>query len=127
MDGRLLLAELLLLVSMVGGQVYEGFAPHYSPKLMAKVAHRRDIVAEGCMISSARHPIRTKLYVYGVRTGELLTCIVVDVSHPRDKARHIRTGREIEVSWEDALRICGSRRERPTDCPVIVVQIGGSE
>lgn len=105
--------------------MHNGYAPHYSPKLMAKVAHRRDIAAIGCLVSSPRYPLLTKLYVYGVKTHTLQACTVVDVSHPRDKARHLRTGREVELSWEDTLHLCGSRKGRPEDCPVIVIKIGG--
>lgn len=78
------------------------------------------------MVASSRFPVGTELYVYGVNTSELRKCLVVDVSHPRDQARHQRTHREVEVSWENTPLFCGpeGRRTRPEDCPVIVIKLG---
>lgn len=129
MTGKQLLAELLLLVAMTGGHVFSGYAPHYSPHLMAKVAHRRHIAPatpSECIVSSPRYPLRTQLYVYGVNTGILKKCLVVDVSADRDRPRHLRTGREVELSWELTPVFCGpeGRRSRPEACPVIVIKLG---
>lgn len=75
------------------------------------------------MISSPVWPLGTQLWVYGEKTEALLQCTVVDVSHPRDQARHIRTRRVVELSYEVTKALCGSTRERVIDCPVIVVKL----
>lgn len=98
----------------------EGYAPRYSPKLMQRVAARRGLPTDGCLISSAYYPIGTHLWVWGVSTKRLKDCLVVDVSADKDRARHRRTKRIIEIAHEDAMALCGSVKSRPTDCPVIV-------
>jgi hypothetical protein len=114
---------LLTFVLLHGGTVSEGYAPHYSKNLMAQVARNRDIVPSACMVSRPRGPIGGWVWVYGVRTGALLHCKIVDVSAPVDLARHERTGRIAEISYEVAAELCGSTRERVIDCPVMVVAL----
>jgi hypothetical protein len=97
-----------------------GFAPHYSPRLMAKVARRRKLDPAPCMVSRPRGPIGGWVYVYGERTGQTLKCLITDVSHPRDLKRHLRTRRIVELSWETTAQICGTTKGRPVDCPVRV-------
>lgn len=75
------------------------------------------------MVSSPVWPLGTQLWVYGERTGQLLDCTVMDVSHPRDRERHIRTRRVVELSFEVTEALCGSTKERVVDCPVIVVKL----
>jgi hypothetical protein len=104
----------------------DGTAARYSPGLMERVAARRGMATNGCLISSAYYPIGTELWVFGRNTRALRLCTVVDVSHPRDMARHRRTKRLIEIAHEDAMSICGSVKSRPIDCPVIVFYTGGS-
>jgi len=118
------LYRLLVLVSLWGGSVTEGYAPHYDPGLMGAVADRRDMAQSSCMVSSPVYPLGTRLYVYGARTGALLRCQVVDVSHPRDKARHLRTKRLVELSYESARALCGTVRGNSIECPVLVVRLG---
>lgn len=101
--------------------VYHGWAPHYSPGLMRKVALRRGIEPVKHMVSSPRYPIGTWLTVCGGNTGECREALVVDVSHPRDLARHLRTRREVEISGEDELLFCGHRNEPVRKCPVTVI------
>jgi len=100
-----------------------GYAPHYAPGLMSKVAHHRDMPPTACMVSSPTLPLGAWVWVYGQRTGALLRCRVTDVSHPRDKARHLRTGRIAELAYEVTARLCGSTRERVIDCPIVVVHL----
>lgn len=90
---------------------------------MAQVARNRDMQPSACMVSSPVWPLGTRLWVYGERTGVLLRCTVVDVSHPRDKARHIRTRRVVELDYAVTTALCGSTKGRPIDCPVIVVRL----
>lgn len=88
---------------------------------MAKVAANRDLRPVACMVSRPRGPIGGWVWVYGKRTGALLRCKIVDVSHPRDLARHERMRRVAELSYEVTAAICGSTRERVIDCPVLVI------
>jgi len=78
------------------------------------------------MVSSPRYPIGAWIWIYGANTDALLHCRVTDVSHPRDLARHLRTKREVELSYPAALALCGARamQDRPERCPVVVVNIG---
>lgn len=74
------------------------------------------------MVSSPTFPLGTRLYVYGVNTGALRLCTVVDVSQKRDRARHIRTRRIVELDYAVARVICGSVSEPVVKCPVIVLE-----
>lgn len=117
------LIRLLTLVALLGGEVHEGWAPHYAQGLMGRVARNRDLAPAGCMVSSPRYDIGTWVYVYGKRTGALRFCQVVDVSGPQDRARHLRTGREVEIAFESTIDFCGTTLSKPTDCPVLVIRI----
>jgi hypothetical protein len=115
--------RLLIFAILHGGIIQSGYAPHYSPMLMTRVAQHRAMQPSACMVSSPIWPLGTQLWVYGERTGELLDCTVVDVSAPKDAARHIRTRRVVELSFEVTKALCGSTRERVIDCPVMVVKL----
>ncbi len=123
MSGLEQLYRLLILAAMIGGDVTTGYAPHYRPGLMAEVAERRGIEQTACMVYSPVYPLGTRLWVYGERTGTLLRCTVVDVSHPRDKARHLRTKRVVELSYEVTRALCGTVKGMARECPVIVVKL----
>jgi hypothetical protein len=118
------LARILLAVVLYGGELMSGFAPRYSPNLMERVARNRGMDVEGCMVSSPFYDIGTRVIVYGPNTDRALSCTVVDVSHPRDRARHIRTRRITELSYPAALALCGRKHinHRPEQCPVLVVK-----
>jgi len=90
---------------------------------MSKVARNRDMPPESCMVSRPRGPLGGWVWVYGVNTQALLRCKIVDVSAPRDLARHIRTGRIAELAHEVTDRLCGSTRERVVDCPIVTVEL----
>ena len=117
------LLSLLIFVALHGGVIQSGFAPHYAKGVMARVARNRDMLPVACMVSSPVWPLGTELWVFGHATGVLLRCEVFDVSHPRDRARHVRTRRVIEISHENARQLCGSTRGRPVDCPVTIVKL----
>lgn len=117
------LLHILLLAILHGGTIQSGYAPHYSPGLMARVAANRDMAPAACMVSSPTWPLGTHLWVHGENTGQLLDCTVVDVSAPKDRDRHIRTRRVIELSYEATTALCGSTRERVIDCPVVVIKL----
>lgn len=124
--------------STIGAEIHSGYAPHYSPGLMARVARNRDMTSVACMISSPRYPIGTWLYVVSLTTETYEYCRVTDVSNPTrkcraaarrcesDRERHLRTKREIELSYEAALRICGRKalRDRPEACPIVAIYVG---
>jgi hypothetical protein len=116
------LYRLLVCAALHGGVVERGFAPHYSPGLMARVAARRDIAPVACMVSRPRGPIGGWVWVYGKRTGALLHCKIVDVSHPRDLARHIKLERQVEIAFENTVALCGSTKGSVKECPVLVIQ-----
>jgi hypothetical protein len=120
---RVFLAFLLLVSWASGVVVREGVAPYYSPGVMERVSRHRDLPLVDCMVSSPRYPIGTWVYVYGANTDILLWCRVTDVSHPRDRARHLKTHREVELGYTEAVRLCGRKamRDRPERCPVVVV------
>jgi hypothetical protein len=116
---------LYMFVMLHGGQIESGYAPHYAKNVMERVARNRDMPHADCMVSSPRYPLGTMIWVYGRNTDTLLHCRVTDVSHPRDKARHLRTRRVVELGYTEAERLCGLRamRDRPEKCPVIVVNL----
>lgn len=47
-------------------------------------------------------------------------CVVVDVAHPADRPAIIRRRIVVELRHEDARLLCGSVREPPSACPVVV-------
>jgi hypothetical protein len=75
------------------------------------------------MVSRPRGPIGGWVYVYGVNTGKLRRCQIVDVSQPWDLDRHERLGRVVELSYEVTQSLCGSTTEPVMKCPVIVLNI----
>ena len=109
----------MIALALGAGGGEQGYAPHYAKGLMARVAQRRGMEPSACMVSSATHPLGAWLWVRG-KTGATLLCQVVDVSHPRDIKRHIRTGRIVELSYEVTRALCGSTRERSIDCPITI-------
>ena len=102
---------------------------------MERVSRVRDLPRVDCMVSSPRYPIGTWVWVYGYTTETLLRCRVTDVSADcdttgrgspeSDRQRHMRTKREIEVGYTEALRLCGKAAmdKRPEQCPVLVVRL----
>ena len=122
MVGRTLYA-LLVWAALHGSVVECGYAPHYSAGLMKKVALRRDISPVSCMVSRPRGPLGGWVWVYGVNTQTLLRCKIVDVSAPRDLARHVRTKRIAELSFEVTAALCGRTDERVIDCPIVTVGV----
>ncbi len=117
-----MLYALLCWVALHGGIIQEGYAPHYAPRLMARVAHNRGLAPVPCMVSRPTGPLGGWVWVYGVNTHAIRRCKIVDVSHPRDLARHIRLKRVTELSYEVTRALCGSTNERSSDCPVMVIQ-----
>ena len=120
-----LLYRLLIAASLLGGEVHAGYAPRYSQGVMERVSRVRDLRAVECMVSSPYYPVGTWVWVWGRNTNVLERCRVTDVSAAKDRERHIRTKRVVELGYEEARRICGEEhmRDRPEQCPVIVLRI----
>jgi hypothetical protein len=110
-----------MLAALNGWTVREASAPRYDPGVMQNVAIWRGLTPVPCMVSSPIVGISEWAFVYGKNTGALRYCKIVDTSEAIDRARHIRTKRFIEVSFENAVLFCGHTTERPESCPVIVV------
>lgn len=116
------LFRLLMLAALLGGSVREGVAPHYAPGVMERVADHRGMARAGCMVASPIYAIGEWVYVYGVQTGALRYCQVTDTSQARDRERHLRTGRIVEIDFQNTAAMCGSTEGRPEQCPVVVVR-----
>lgn len=120
-----LLVELYIALALLGGEEMAGYAPRYSPGVMERVSRVRDLPTVECMVSSPYYPIGTWVWVWGRNTNALERCRVTDVSQTRDRDRHIRTKRVIEVGFNESIRICGEQfiNDRPEKCPVVVIRI----
>lgn len=119
-----ILVALVLLCSMQTVRarpvVYSGVAARYSKGTMLRVARNRGIEPQYCMISSTYEPIGTWVTVTSKVTGATLDCLTIDVPQERHRASIISRGIIAEVSYSNALEICGSRRKAPRDCPISI-------
>ena len=95
----MILLRLLVLAALNGWMVREGLAPRYDLGVMPGVANTRGLTHTQCMVSSDVVDIGEWVYVYGVNTGVLMYCKVVDASEAIDKARHIEMLRFVEISF----------------------------
>jgi hypothetical protein len=103
-------------------QSYTGLAARYRKGLMERVATNRGIPHERCMIAATYEKIGTWVTVTGLSSKVSRSCLVVDVPAQHDR-KHIESrGIVIELSYEGALAICLSVRQRPQDCPVRVTK-----
>lgn len=121
----LLIHFLLLFWSSV--TCYDGYAVHYSPGVMERVAQYRDLPQEDCMVSTP-YTDNIGSWVIVESPYATLQCQITDVSHPRDKARHIRTGTAAELSFEAAKRLCHITRvaeKSKYECPVKIYILEG--
>lgn len=117
------LLRILTLALAMGWTITPGTAPRYSPGVMDRVAFLRGLVPAECQVSSPTMGISSWVYVYGVRSGVLRYCRVTDVSQTIDRLRHIRTGRAVELGYDEAVVICGIEHinDPPEQCPVWVI------
>lgn len=120
-----LLVELYIALALLGGEEMSGYAPRYAPGVMERVSHNRRLPTVECMVSSPYYRVGTWVWVWGLNTNALERCRVTDVSQARDRERHIRTKRIVELGYTEALRFCGEEhmQHRPEQCPVIVIRI----
>ncbi len=138
MDGlSTLLIALYILLGQHGGESMTGYAPHYNPGVMDRVLVNRGLGPAPCNISSAYYDVGTWVWVVGWNTYEVRRCRVSDESDPTpkpnggesDKARHRRTKRIMEASYEDALWMCGAKAMQGPSrwCGVTVIRIEGMD
>jgi hypothetical protein len=103
-----------------------GIAKFYSPDVMEAVARSRGLARPGSVDGLASVPNCSRLGTVVVaaingRTPERY--LVVDCSHPRDRARHIRQGLVIEVDYRSAVR---NRFCRQGSAPAVIVAVGNN-
>jgi len=104
------------------GTVYRGVAASYSRGTMEMVSRNRGMHAD-CMVAHTFERLGTWVVVRGLRLGRQLTCLVIDVPQPRDRARIIRRGIIVELAYEDNGYICGFQNEPPRKCPVQTTEV----
>ena len=119
------LINILIALALLGGEAMDGYAPRYDKNVMERVAVHRDLPPVPCMVSSPNYDVGTWVYVWSATKKVLRHCRVTDVSHPRDRERHIRTKRIVELSYEMAIELCGQEylHSRPEQCPVTVIRV----
>ncbi len=121
-------SKLVLMTAVVVPQAqaasYTGFAAHYRPGLMERVAANRGIPPASCMVASHRLPLARSIVVLGQRTGVSRRCTVVDICAPKDCPRIKARGIVVELDYQSNRAICGATREPPRYCPVTVWEVG---
>lgn len=75
------------------------------------------------MIAATYERIGAWVVVEGVRTGKSAECLVVDVPAQHHRRAIERKGIAVEVAAEWAVPLCGSAKEPPRLCPVIIRRI----
>jgi hypothetical protein len=100
---------------------YSGLALYYRPGLMERVSQNRGMPVVSCMVSSPYEKLGTWLEVKGPKGTK--TCRVTDVSHPKDRARHIQRGLVVELDNRSARQVCGTYDNIPLNCKVRVTRI----
>jgi hypothetical protein len=115
----------VLVLLMPGGTVERsGWAPHYRPGLIERVARNRGLRESACMVAAYDWPIGAWVRVTSRRNGRSERCQVVDVCAPKDCRRLRGLGYIAELGWPAAKRLCGHKRyadRGPRTCPVRVV------
>jgi hypothetical protein len=92
---------------------HKGIAAYYSPGTMARVARNRGIelrddVDGYASLTSCSHI--GKVITASISGSRPERYQVLDCSHPRDRARHLRQGIVIEVDYQSAVRHGFTRR-----------------
>jgi hypothetical protein len=92
-----------------------GHAKYYRPGLMQRVARnrgmtlRKDVAGYAAVTDCGAIG---KIAVASIKGGPPQRFQILDCSHPRDRARHLRQGLVIEVNWEVARRYGFTRQGR---------------
>ena len=100
-----------------------GFAAHYRPGLMQRVARVRGMESVACMVASPHHRIGTWLTVTSHKFKKTLTCRVTDVPRAKDRATLLKRKIVVELDFNSATILCRIKRVRerpPSACPVVV-------
>jgi len=90
-----------------------GIAAYYSPGVMARVARNRGMDLRDDVAGWAAVPNCSevgRIVVASINGSRPERYQVLDCSHPRDKARHLRQGIVIEVDYQSAVRHGFTRR-----------------
>lgn len=104
-----------------------GYAARYSSEAKMRRAariHGVDVPNGMEVCASPHHALGTVITVRSARRKTAWRCIVGDVAHARDRAAIIERGIVIEVTPRGAMRLCGSVKDPPRQCPVTVERAG---
>ena|SRR5690349_596062 len=119
---------LILALSIIGnsilpiGNTYAGYSRWYRPGLMKVVSLNRGLEPVSCMVASPYERIGTWLKIEN-KKGDYRWCRVTDISHPKDRARHIRLNIVAEFDYNSARVLCGLNKEKkPNNCRVRVTR-----
>jgi hypothetical protein len=118
-----LLAGMVPVPVQAAAERRSGFAAHYRPGLMQRVARTRGLEIVACMVASPHHRIGTWLSVTSAKRNKTLDCRVTDVPQARHRAAVIKRKIVVELDFESAKVLCGITRPRerpPQACPVVV-------
>jgi hypothetical protein len=115
----------LILIIAYPKPAKQGYAARYSTNQVMEraAAHHGVTPRKGEDIcASPIHALHTHLVVHSKVRGNSssIRCVVGDIAHPRDRAHILRRGIVVELTPRAALVICGSIREPPRQCPVVV-------
>lgn len=109
--------------TQAAGDTWTGFAAHYRPGLMQRVARVRGMEIVACMVASPHHRIGTWLSIHSAKYKKTLNCRVTDVPKAAHRAALIKRKIVTELDFESAMVLCGIKRLRerpPSACPVVV-------
>ena len=134
--GRPILVAGLLLAMLPGvvvpaavratGKQHTGFAAHYRPGLMERVARVRGLAVVACMVASPHHRIGTWLSIHSPKRKKTLACRVTDIPKAHHRGALIKKGIVVELDFESAKILCGIKRPRelpPRACTVVTTLI----
>lgn len=103
-----------------------GFAAHYRPGLMEKVAQRRRMPVVRCMVASPHQKLGAWVMVRSTKREQELKCRVTDVPRKGHRAALIRRKIVVELDFKSAKVLCGikySGHLPPRACPVVVTTV----
>lgn len=102
---------------------YRGFAAHYRPGLMERVAQRRNMPQTPCMVATPYFALGSWVRVQSRKNGRTLRCRVTDVPQPRHLPQLRKRNIVVELNFASARTLCNIQRsgqEPPRACPVIL-------
>ena len=107
---------------------HRGYAAHYRPGLMERVAQRRGMPQTPCMVATPYVALGRWVQVQSRKNGQVLRCRVTDVPHPKDIPLLRKRNIVIELNFSSARILCNIHRtgqEPPRACPVTLRPIAG--